>query len=417
MPYLHERKKILQIIKWLHWSCIGSFVLLSGVLHNVSKYFLLLAAATTFYLFFFNTGKEQERFREIDSQTKNLGLVYFIFLLSIIPSIFLVENYWPGIKLWVSFAFYLAAFVIGRFSGIAESKTSERAFLYMLSFSLFIFSANVILRFFGGFIQPGGFGLDCGASTSYIAVLTIILWTLGFEFRALERIGKTICLVTSTIGAVALTLSLSRGPWLATVLVLIIYIIFNLKRDWKRPIGTFLLILVMFIALFIPNPKTHTSQIGRFNIDFRMARQERSTQSIAERLKTWKAAINMFVDHPVFGIGLCQFQNSYKTQYAPSDAIRRDLPGAHNNFLQFLSETGLLGISGFLVMVGYLLFSLSRLAFYKRPNYWLVAALLMILSEVFFHGMTDYTFYTSLVARIYFFVLGVAYAQGSQPQG
>ena len=482
MSYLHGRREILQIIKWLHWGCISAFVLLSGVLPNTSKYFLVLAAAITFYLFFYNTGSYQERFRRIDSQTKNLVLAYFVFLLSIIPSIFLVKNYWPGVKLWFTFALYLTAFIIGRFSGIAESKKSERVLLYMLSFSLFIFSANVIIRFLFWVFHPGGFGLDCGASTSYIAVLTIILWTLGFEFPALGRIGRTICLVISTIGAVALTLSLSRGPWLATILVLIIYMVINLKRDWKRPVGTFLLILVMFTILFIPtstidlntfilnstktpksssvptitetiNPNTLTPNLTethknssvptetinpntlipnstevpkssgvptkamlseRFNIDWSMVSKKSSTQSIAERLRTWKAAINMFIDHPLLGIGLCHFQNSYKTIYAPAGAIRRDLPQAHNNFLQFLSETGIVGISGFLIMTGYLLLSLSRLTLYKRPNYWLVAALLMTLSEVFFHGMTDYTFYLSPVARICWFVLGVAYAQGSQ---
>jgi O-antigen ligase len=61
-------------------------------------------------------------------------------------------------------------------------------------------------------------------------------------------------------------------------------------------------------------------------------------QSTMERLECWSAALQMFRNSPIFGVGKTQFgENHYLT--------------AHNSFMLALGETGLIGLFLFSTMV------------------------------------------------------------------
>jgi len=89
----------------------------------------------------------------------------------------------------------------------------------------------------------------------------------------------------------------------------------------------------------------------------------------------WGAAVNMWRDHPVFGVGLKDFHH-YRDTYAPmslsagSDVddltagFRREpLLSAHNQYLMVLSEQGVVGAVSF----GGLLLALGASAVRRRP--------------------------------------------------
>lgn len=70
------------------------------------------------------------------------------------------------------------------------------------------------------------------------------------------------------------------------------------------------------------------------------------------RFKLWKAGWNMFLDHPLFGVGDIDLQNLYKEYKSYYD---KEIQGhMHNNFVHVLV---ILGVFGFLAVV-YLLFKL-----------------------------------------------------------
>ncbi len=69
------------------------------------------------------------------------------------------------------------------------------------------------------------------------------------------------------------------------------------------------------------------------------------------RLDTWETAIWMFVDRPLFGIGLHNFTDNhfaYSTTYHP---FWENPHATHNTYLEALSETGLFGFVPFIAMV------------------------------------------------------------------
>lgn len=67
-----------------------------------------------------------------------------------------------------------------------------------------------------------------------------------------------------------------------------------------------------------------------------------------QRVYGWIAATNMWLDHPLIGIGIERWQEAYiSKQYFPAGATEH-LMHAHNLYLCFLATTGLIGVSGML---------------------------------------------------------------------
>ena len=66
-----------------------------------------------------------------------------------------------------------------------------------------------------------------------------------------------------------------------------------------------------------------------------------------ERLAHWQAGLRMFDDHPWLGVGI----GNYGANYAryPQPHWYEALGHAHNVFINFAAETGLLGLATFLV--------------------------------------------------------------------
>src|SRR3989344_2663188 len=71
--------------------------------------------------------------------------------------------------------------------------------------------------------------------------------------------------------------------------------------------------------------------------------------SLSRRHQLNLAAVKMWLDHPLFGVGLNQF-TVYLPQYTEFSASTRFLQPVHNIYLLLLPETGLIGISIILII-------------------------------------------------------------------
>lgn len=63
--------------------------------------------------------------------------------------------------------------------------------------------------------------------------------------------------------------------------------------------------------------------------------------ALSIRGEIWGATLRMIADHPVFGVGLGAFATMYP-RYDPSNGLRRTAE-AHNDYLQLVAETGVVG--------------------------------------------------------------------------
>jgi O-antigen ligase len=83
--------------------------------------------------------------------------------------------------------------------------------------------------------------------------------------------------------------------------------------------------------------------------------------SLQQRLGTYQAGLSMFLDHPLLGVGFGCSLVAWPL-YAPAGLYTRGALVTHNTFVQVLSETGVLGLVPFVVLLGFSLYQTRKLA-------------------------------------------------------
>lgn len=205
--------------------------------------------------------------------------------------------------------------------------------------------------------------LAMGALIGYGIVVTLALALALTGRLRVHLVGLTLAL------GLPLALSLSRGAWIATAIALAVVLI---AWNWKVAAMCGALLVVVLGGLTLSGNKTSATYTERVtSIGSSGSAPDRSVQ---DRYALWGAAVGMWRDHPVFGVGLKDFHR-YRDTYAPmslsagSDVddptagFRREpLLSAHNQYLMVLSEQGVVGAVAF----GGLLLALGASAVRRR---------------------------------------------------
>src|SRR5438093_596581 len=72
--------------------------------------------------------------------------------------------------------------------------------------------------------------------------------------------------------------------------------------------------------------------------------------AVVERMAHWQAALRMYLDHPLVGVGPGHYALAYPA-YRVNDFWLDPLGHAHNLYLNLMAEMGFLGIVGYLTLV------------------------------------------------------------------
>lgn len=238
--------------------------------------------------------------------------------------------------------------------------------------------------------------------TSYGAVLAMYLPFLAIfvfnSFFTLKR--KFFSLAIFGVLLMGFVLSYSRAAWLSMVVALFVVAIIKLKIKFKPVLITFVSVL-SFILLFqdqILMQLENNSNESSANLTEHITSMSNisSDASNLERINRWSCAIRMFKDRPVFGFG----PGTYMFQYAPYQLNKdrtiistnsADGGNAHSEYLGPLSESGVLGLLTFLLIVGTVFFTgvktYSRLADARLKS--LVLGALIGLITYYIHGFLN----------------------------
>jgi len=173
--------------------------------------------------------------------------------------------------------------------------------------------------------------------------------SLCFPFAVVlmgDRFSKRVfglALFALAVGSVGLIWSYTRGAWFSLAASFFVMALYYRMRALK----TLAIVAAIGLAAVV------------FSSGVILHRAESVTdmkyESNALRLNIWKANIQMFKDHPLMGVGY-GINEDLNREYFDKMGIKQEFTGhAHNNYLQFLSGTGL---PGFLLFIG---FSLSGL--------------------------------------------------------
>ncbi|MBV8843474.1 MAG: O-antigen ligase family protein [Bryobacterales bacterium] len=142
---------------------------------------------------------------------------------------------------------------------------------------------------------------------------------------------------TACIFLAAIFVTFSRGGLVGLVAALGIY-------AWRKRSVWFQAMLVAAIV----GGLAFGAQYWSRQQDFSQLTQDVSFQ---QRIATSKAGIEMFIDHPLLGVGIACSVVAWPL-YAPHDLYTRGALITHNTVIQALSETGILGFIPFVLFIG-----------------------------------------------------------------
>lgn len=172
-----------------------------------------------------------------------------------------------------------------------------------------------------------------GTTLAATAVLILGVWTVAntVPVRILAAAGLVVVLT-------ALELTWSRGAWIAALAGLAVIVVLAPRRR----AGLLVLCLITFTLA--------TTAIGPGRIS--LVRRIEAIPSAAfnlDRLTLWQGALRIARAHPVLGTGYGTFSRAWRW-HMPEDIIA-EATTAHNLFLTYAAETGLVGLAAFLAFV------------------------------------------------------------------
>ena len=153
-----------------------------------------------------------------------------------------------------------------------------------------------------------------------------------------------------------------RAGWLTMGLVLITYMILMLRPENRELRQTMLTIPVLSVIVltgaYFASPlfQERVDVIRAVTVDTGAALDE----STMERIPIFKAALKMYREHPVNGVGVRAFPVAYMEYAEPDDVHIRKSGGkkggrhAHNLVLEIMSDTGTIGLLGLLLAIAFL---------------------------------------------------------------
>ncbi len=285
-------------------------------------------------------------------------LFYFVlFLILGLFSVFFSISFWDSISEYLK---WLSCFILfGVVSLILFSKKE-------LKYLIFIFlGTEGVIALIGLYFYLNSF--DSRATSTFYepnAFAGYLLFSLpiflGLFLKEKNKEKAVILGVISVFVFSIFTLTGSRSAYLSFLLPFFVLCYIFFKNYPKKELFLKLISLVLGVFLltnflfslktgdnFLPTPQKFLTLLryeSLSDVDFTAPAQARLTG----RLDYWKGALKIFKERPLYGSGLGTFSLAYPLyQKGPLDYAS----SAHSDYIQLLSEIGILGMLPFLLLI------------------------------------------------------------------
>lgn len=270
-----------------------------------------------------------------------------------------------------------------------DVRPALAAGLPCLLISIAMFVHHIFILHIERDIAPNGF-----LGTIPEASISVILGALSlFLFIPTLRSPRSRW-ATAAVIAMILAIPFASVTRTAFVIITVLALFFGcLWPNWRlrtRYYATCILTAGLAFGLAHSGLWTRTDETIGEIAHYEKTREFQNT-STTTRLELWRMAVHMFADHPLLGVGRHQYRVQLEQLKAAGVAPSTlpIFPHAHNEFLYYASEQGLIGVASYLLLMGLPLavawrrFQVGDPA--PRP-----ATLLMVLTLGFLTaGMTD----------------------------
>ena len=210
---------------------------------------------------------------------------------------------------------------------------------YFIIFSFMILIMTLLYR--------NVFGLESRDDRFFLNGPIVFGWIMGLNailsFVLFQSAHKRIYLLTATIFVGATLLTGSKGPLVAVMLAVAV-----LALRWAHRPSTWLFMIFGGLSVFASASFVSLDNLERFQALERLVAGETSDSdygSVGTRYDAWRDSINMFLEHPIFGVGLGNWNNFASNKI--------DYP--HNFIMEILSEMGIFGIFSFSILLLYII--------------------------------------------------------------
>ncbi len=208
---------------------------------------------------------------------------------------------------------------------------------------------------------------------------------------------KIMMILSSLLIGFSLLFTYGRGVWLAVCAAILFMAAYTSKR-------IFFLALSSLLGIFILMYSTSDTFSDRFNTFL-----STTYSSNKVRINIWRANMAMFADYPWIGIGYEQNARRTAEYYEKLRIEETFIADAHNNYIQALSTTGILGFLFYMLFIISFLFATHQLIMkIPKTHYWHRVFTLAILgAQITMHtgGLTEWTIGDSEVYHLFIFLL------------
>lgn len=279
----------------------------------------------------------------------------------------------------------ISGFIISLWAILEHFGVSLSCILLRGEFNASCWVQDVQARVFATLGQPNWLA-------AYLAML--IFPTLYFLLTATTKFTRITYYILLITFYLAFTFTYSRGPTLGLIGGLVIFIILYFFQKYSENsenqrvrksenqkfrlsdflVNPILRVILIFLAinLFFGSALTSFRLVSKFAAPARPSISLPSAPSVGTQLENggtesgqirfivWKGALDIFKNNPIFGTGLETFAYSYY-QYRP---VSHNMTSewdflynkAHNEYLNYLATTGIVGIGTYMLMIGVFIF-------------------------------------------------------------
>ena len=323
-------------------------------------------------------------------------LIFFLFcMLSLAKSAYLLYS----VKGLIILFLYI---VIGYYFPLHNfnSKKAIKRVVYLLIFLSALFSLIGIFNHF--FLEissfesytkgvPRPFFPEHGSYAAFITFGFALSLYLGSGAKKIPY--PWLLRLSALIIFTGIVLSFTRAAWVGTFLLLLFTFLSGLIRKFSFK-NFIILFLVLIVFSFIIYLLALNTDIGKHYFSIYKIRN----LSNLERINRWMAAVKMFKQSPLIGIGFDTYINNYYyyRDLVYATAFSSSFMGVHSEYLKVLSETGLLGFSAFIFLLatffktGFSLYSKTRDLFLKLTLLGVMGGFFSYLIQGLFNNFTKY---------------------------
>jgi putative inorganic carbon (HCO3(-)) transporter len=291
------------------------------------------------------------------------------------------------------------------FTSVVRGAAERRNVLAALGASMAVIGVSAVFQKFTGFGIPNpiwqaeatrrvtsfyGFPNAIGL----FAAPTVVLmagWTTALALqKGRQKLLAILPAIAALLGLLGIFFAVSEG---AMIGVLAGLLVLGLLAKPLRPAALILLIAASMVTSAYKPVRDYASVLLSLRDDSGMVRKI-----------VWQESLDMLYDHPVFGAGLAGYRPILEPYHAARHIEIFMYP--HDLFLNFWSETGIIGLLGFLWLLAAFFRDNGRLLKRGR-NGLLPISLIAAMSAIVVHGLVDVPYFKNDLALLFWILAGL----------